>query len=811
MGAPAIIQTNFTTGELAPEAYGRVDIAKYQNAAKTLKNCIVQVLGGAKGRGGFRFVAETKDSTKASRLIPFIFSREQAYMLEVGDTYMRVYKDGAIVESSPSTPYEVVTPYTEAMLTAIDYVQGADTMFTAHQDVQLQRIRRFGHADWRLDDVPFINQPFAEIGHRPATTLTLSAATAGTGRTATAGASAFLAADVGRLLSSGGGTATIVSITSATVATVDITSDFASTSLASGAWLLEGTPQAPVTASDDGPLGALVELTIGAAGTAGGAKAIVSSSKKAGIATTYLQVTAHGYTVGQTVTLTGCSPAGYNGNYQVISASTNLIGINVTPSLGAMTVLGNVSLATSSGIGGWRSDDIGSYIQMNGGIIRIESVISSTLATGTVLKELTSTLQTQVDAWTLNQPAWNDTDGYPRTVTLDAQRLMAAGSPGFPQTIWGSEIGNVLNMLRDSVDDAGFAYALDSREVNPIAFLTSNRALMALTYGGEFTVQGGQEKPITPTNIQVEPQSTFGCALVRPILIGNQLFFVQRDGKVLRAASYRLDSNAYVAADVSKLSKHLMEPGVISIAYQQFPYSCIWMVREDGKLNSVTIDTEENVIAWTWHDTDGLFESVACIPGPDGTDQVWAIVKRTVDGVDKRYVELLDDTVHTDSCVTGTSGSPATTWGGFDHLEGETVHVLADGDYVGTKVVTGGNIVLDRAASEIEAGLAYTPTVTLLTPEVPGPQGSSQGKQMRVVKAKAILLETEGLYINGDPVEFRRFDTSATLDNPAPAYTGVVDLPTFGWARGSAEVTFEQRVPKPFHLLAVVRTFEVNQ
>lgn len=815
MSAPSIIQTNFTAGELAPEAYGRVDIAKYNNAAKTLKNVIVQVLGGAKGRGGLRYVASTKDSTKQSRLIPYIFSRSQSYILEFGNLYMRVYKDGAQVQVSGS-PYEIVTPYTEAMLADLDYVQGADTMFIAHQSVPITRVRRFGHSDWRLDEAPFIHQPAYEIGHRPATTLTLSASTVGTARTATAGAASFLPADIGRSITASGGIAVIQSLTSSTVAVVEITSAFNATSFASQAWLIAGTPIAPVTPSQAGPVGDLVSLKIGEAGASGAGKAINSmvyyieafgAPRRIAVA-----CTAHGYTAGQTVVISGATPTAFNGTWVISGATTDYFSIYADLGAASFTasVPGTVTRSASTGVGGWREEDIGSYVALNGGIVRIDAVISDRVVTGTIQKVMTAAIQAQIDGWTLKQPAWNAVDGYPRTVTLNSQRLFAAGSPGFPQMIWGSEIGNTLNFLSDVDDDDALAYNLDSREVNPIAYLPSNRALMALTYGGEFTIFGGQEKPITPTNIQVNAQSTFGCALVRPILIGNQLFYIQRDGKVLRAASYQLESDAYISPDISKLSKHLMTSPIISIAYQQSPYSCIWMVREDGKAISITIDNEENVIAWAWHETDGLIESIACIPGADGDDQLWAVVKRTINSATVRYVERMDDTVHTDASLTGTAGVATTAWSGLTHLEGETVKVVADGIPITDCVVTAGAITTEVAALSVEIGLPYTPTVSMLTPELPGPLGTSQGKAMRISKATAYLLETVGCHINGDPVEFRSLDTPETLDTPVAPFTGTHELSILGWNKGAAELTFEQRAPLPFHLLAVIRRFEAN-
>jgi hypothetical protein len=803
-----LIQTNFTTGELSPEAYGRVDIAKYQNAAKTIKNCIVRVLGGAKGRGGLRFVAGTKINGKRSRLIPYIFNRGQAYIIELGDGYARFYNNqGAQIESG-GLPYEVASPYTEAMLFAMDYVQGADTMFTAHQEVPLNRIQRFADTDWRITAAPLVNQPFQEIGFRPTTNLTLSTAAVATDATATASAATFLAADAGRRIVANGGVATIRSVTSSTVAVVDITSAFQGTSVSAPDWVIDGSPQAPITPSATGPIDQRISLSLGQAGAVGGSQAITKITGGA-LGIYYFTVAGHGFATGNSVVIAGCAPAFLNGTWSVGKVSDDVFMISYGSNLGAAVTYGTAARAGTSGIGGWRESDVGSIVKVNGGLVKIESIDSAIVALGRVLAELSSAIQANTDAWSLEPPVWNSYDGYPRTVTLNSQRLVAAGTPSFPLTIWGSEIGNRLNFLLGTDDDNAFSYELDSREVNPIAYLPSNKSLMALTYGGEFTIAGGQEKPITPTNIQAESQSTFGCALVRPILIGNQLFFVQRDGKVLRAASYTIESNAYIAADVSKLSQHLMEPGIVDIAYQQFPYSCIWMVREDGKLNSVTIDNEENVIAWTWHETDGEFESVACIPGEDKTDQVWVVVKRVVDDVTVRYVERIDDTVHTDSCSTGEAETATDTWGGFDHLVGKTLKVLADGVPISDVVVNeDGEIVLERPASRIEAGLQYVPTVQMLTPEAPGPTGTSQGKQVRVNNAKAYVLDTVGVKVNGDEVELRRLD-GEILDQPVSPFTGVLDLMTLGWEKTN-NITFEQPLPLPFHLLAVIREFSVN-
>jgi hypothetical protein len=136
------IQTNFTAGELSPRVNSRIDIAKYNNGLKVAENVTLLIHGGARRRPGTRFVSEVKDSANPTRLIEFVFNRDQAYMLEFGNLYMRLYKDGAPVDAGASR-YEIVTPYTSAMLPDIAYVQGADTMFLVHPEVPVHRLQRW--------------------------------------------------------------------------------------------------------------------------------------------------------------------------------------------------------------------------------------------------------------------------------------------------------------------------------------------------------------------------------------------------------------------------------------------------------------------------------------------------------------------------------------------------------------------------------------------------------------------------------------------------------------------------------------------
>src|SRR5512133_3637885 len=92
-----IVQSSFTSGEIAPSLYGRVDFARYYTGLKTCRNFIVRQFGGVTNRPGSRFIAEQKDMSKRVRLVPFVFNSSQSYVLEFGHLYMRIIKDGGVI------------------------------------------------------------------------------------------------------------------------------------------------------------------------------------------------------------------------------------------------------------------------------------------------------------------------------------------------------------------------------------------------------------------------------------------------------------------------------------------------------------------------------------------------------------------------------------------------------------------------------------------------------------------------------------------------------------------------------------------
>ena len=224
------IFTNFTSGELSPRLNGRIDMDKYYNGASTISNFVVLMHGGLTKRPGTRFIREIKTSSgsnSGARLVPFVFSKTQAYVLEFGHNYIRFYKDEGIIVSSGTTPYEIATTYTAAQLDELEFVQSADILYIVHGSHEPAKLSRTGHTAWTLTDVDFKDGPYTAV-NGTSTTFSSSATTGSV--TITASSSVFTANDVGRWIRMKApdkwGAAEITGYTSGTQVTASVHADF---------------------------------------------------------------------------------------------------------------------------------------------------------------------------------------------------------------------------------------------------------------------------------------------------------------------------------------------------------------------------------------------------------------------------------------------------------------------------------------------------------------------------------------------------------------------------------------------------------
>jgi len=806
MPRASLIQTNFSGGELSPAlALGRVDIAKYNNGLRTLENCVLTIQGGAKRRPGSRFIAATKTQSQTSRLIDFVYNRGQAYLLEMGAGYVRFFKNRTPILAIGGGKLEVQTLYTTDQLQSVNYVQKADTAFFAHEAVTPYRLQRFGDQRWGMGPVPFITQPFEEQGNTPGVDLSIGSPIIGSITPIGASANAFLPSDVGRHITYQGGDALITQYISATQVMGQIFTPFPDVIVPSG-WVLAGSPQAAITPSSKGAVGQIITLSSDYAYTET-AKTVEAIGVAAGSFT--VKVSAHGYPAGKTIRLSGTT--GYDGDFTVSSVPDannftilSSIGGSGQPSPGG-TAQG---LQTSTGGQVWRPEDVGKYVRVNAGLAQIIAYTSSSVVSAKVIRELTADVPAGANAWTLESPAWSVQNGYPRAVTINGQRLMFAGSPAYPQHLWASAIQEYLNFAFGTNDDDAFRFELDGPRNSPIRHLAQTRQLIVLTEADEMSIKGGQERPITPTNIQKTDESTAGAAAVRPVKVGNEILFVQAAGKKLSACAYRYEIDGFASPDRTVFASHITGAGLVQMAHQKEPDSTLFGVRADGQMAVCAYDVDQEVTGWGRWITQGAYESIATLPTTTGED-AYAVVRRTVGGATARYVEVFDPEMLVDCGISGTSVGGQATWGGLAHLEGMTVQAWADGAYLGDYVVAGGQVTLTRPANSVQIGLGFTCRVELLQIEVGGNGTTAQGTQVQVNEVIVRVLDTAAIVVNGIPKETRRFGATL-LDQPPPQFTGDIRSTTLSDEIFRTRQEITQPYPLPFHLLDVIRRVTIN-
>ena len=289
----------------------------------------------------------------------------------------------------------------------------------------------------------------------------------------------------------------------------------------------------------------------------------------------------------------------------------------------------------------------------------------------------------------------------------------------------------------------------------------------------------------------------------------------QNYGEVARELSYRYDLDGYVARNLTLLAEHITKGGVVDWAYMSSPFPIIWAARADGTLLGMTYEKDQEVYAWHRHPMAGAVESVAVIPGAY-QDELWMVVRRTINGVTKRFVEFLtefdwgsdqEDCFFVD-CGLTYDGGPATTISGLDHLVGATVQILADGALVPDQVVAaGGSITLETAASVVQVGLQFISDLEPMDLEAGAMEGTAQGKKKRIHEVGIKLYQT-GCGLVGPDAD--RLDEIITrnmndpLGSPPPLFTGDYELAFPGGYSTAGRILIRQDKPLPMTVLCLM-------
>ena len=826
------LSPSFNTGELTPRLAARLDFTKYKSGLELMENLLPLPEGGAMRRAGTRYVASTKNqATEKARLKKFEFSTTQPYILEFGKQYIRFYKNqgqitvaetdafiqngtfdssagGGWTNQSTGSSSSISFDDTGNHLD-LDGAGGGDLAIAEQQvftsDTSQEHVIKFRVLGRAGDFLLF------RVGTATDLEDTLSEFTAYVGYHCiafTPTTSPFFIQFRNSL--------------SKTVGLDDV-------SLIDNSAVEVGTPYTESQLFQiEGPQSADILYQFH------NSHPTYKLERRGDSTWSFVAVEwIDGPYLDLNTTGTTMAPASTDGYGIVVTASATT-GIN-----------GGV---------GFKSTDVGRALRIDNVASGVDwgwGVIVEFLTTTTVKVDIQRVFErTNADTrWQLG--AWSGTDGYPSTASFFEGRLWMGNTTEQPTTFWASQSNKFEDMTPDSdpvtdgkfdgtiEDDDSLNFTLAADNVNAIRWMTAGEDALAIgTAGGEW-IPSSDGIVITPSDINVKRQTTHGSAQIQPERIDRVVLFVQRAKRKVLEFGLEAVSLKYEAFDMTRLAQHLTIGGIVEMSYQEEPDSVVWSVRGDGQLLSMTFRRQEDVVGWARHiiggnfnQKDAVVESVQVIPGNDGAgqiqnsenrDEVWVIVKRTINCNTVRYVEFIerdfetgddnDDSYYSDSVITYDS-TAATVLTGLDHLEGETVKVLADGAITADKTVSTGSITLDASASTVQIGLPYKHKLKTLRITGGNPQGTPLGRLKRVINVTVVVLNSQTFSLgtsSSDIIDYDFREVADPMDAFAPLFTGErkVEFPG-DWATDE-RLYIESQDAVPFTLLALAPEIEINQ
>ena len=757
--------TNFTGGELSPRLDGRNDLTKYSSGCKTLENFIVYPHGAAARRPGTTFIAEVKNHNQKGRLIPFEFSTTQTYILEFGNQFIRIYKDQGQVQSGGSA-VEVVTPYLEAELFQIKFAQSADVMYITHPNHATRKLTRTSHTSWTLTEVDFTNGPFQD-SNTSTTTLTPSGTTGSV--TITASASTFVSTDVNRLLRIGDGIAKITAFTSATVVTATTSTDFANTNASSN-------------------------FSLGAFSTTTGFPSCV---------TFFEQRLVFAGTTNQPQTIFFSKSGDYEnmdanigGTVADDDAIIYTIASNQVNAIRFMTATRTLIIGTAGGeftVSGGGTD---SAITPTNILIKKQSNHGS--ANVDAISVGNATLFLQRAKRKIRELAYNfDVDGY---------------------------IAPDMTILAEHISEGGLTQIAYQQEPNQIVYATRNDGeLVALTYQ--------REQQVTAWHRHIFG-GRFGNATITVtdfanIADGTRIVLTKADGTTttFTSATSATSGKFHTTSSNNQTATNLKTLIDADSNFTATVSSNVVTITESSPLSTgfLTIKSlDDDTRLASTNEGKAVCESVSVIPTDDSEYQTWVIIKRTINGATRRFVEFINnfDFTETDNTTfnfldsaLAYSGSAVTTISGLDHLEGQTVSILANGATHPDKTVSSGSITLDRSATDVKVGLAYKSILQTMRLDAGSQNGTSQGKTKRIYEITIRLFESIGVEVGEslDNMERIPFRTSSDpMDEGIPVFTGDKAVEFRGDYDTDGFIFVRQTQPLPLTILSLYPELQTN-
>ncbi|MBR8460778.1 hypothetical protein KDW07_26925 [Burkholderia dolosa] len=748
-------QVSFDAGELSPLLGARVDLAKYPNGCKVMENFIATVQGPAIRRGGKRFVAAVKDSSKQAWLLPFIVSDGIAYMLEFGDHYVRFYVNrGQLVNAG--VPVELATPYALADLTtedgtfAIRATQSADTMYLFHGAYPTQKLLRTTATTFELHAVTFVGGPFATVNIDNNVKVQASAQIGNVTLTATA--DIFRPSDVGTLFYLEQEDNSFVKpwvvhqkiavgdlrrvdnrvyvCTQIGTQTPQVTGAETPTHTIGRRW--DGTGQDESTLDEWGSVGAEWEYQHSGYGT---------------------------------VLITGFTDARHvTGTVTTNDPTDPCMLSNTVVSAGTYKWARSLFNSTDG------FPQMGTFWRNRLCLMRDRWLAMSVSADFEVFKTKDADQQTddsaivqQLNARQLNKLAW--------MVESDSLLIGMTGDE------WVVGPANASQPVSATNLNAARRTSYGSKRLQPVQV---GGTIMFVQKAGrklrDFKYDFSSDNYVSTDVTKIADHVTRGRSGTNNGIMS--LCYQQEPHSIVWAA--RADGQ------------------LIGCTYDE----------EAGR---------SDVYGWHRHpDANGFVECVASMPAPDGaSDDLWVIVRRRINGQTVRYVEYLNPTLQDDESSSeafyvdaGISyrGAPATTINNLGHLEGVTVAVLTDGAVHPLRTVSGGSISLEWPASIVHIGVPTKCRIQTMQLNAGAANGTAQGKTKRVANVVTRFSRSLGGAVgptfNDDDLEQMNFrKPSNAMDRAVPLFDGDMESDWRGGYEGQSWICYQNDQPLPVTLL----------
>lgn len=631
------LRLSFTGGEISPWASSRLDLDMYSRSASSIQNFIITPFGGLTRRPGFKYIDQAATTSGNIKLVPFQYSTGLAYILEFSANKIRFFYNGQLVKNDDGTAYALSTSWSDPSLLQVNQIN--DVMYICTGSSPVMRLERVSHRSWRIVDIDWKNLPWRH-NYRQSSRLTYT----NTGST-NGGYPLYTLAN------------------------------------SSSAWVggsYGGKDYVKVTTV----MGEVFHRLVGSA--------VYADLINRGLPS-LLDNPVNTYHVGSIIYYEVSSGEIYF--YTCICLFKGKEGITRNPSAFPTYFSPGVAVSSAVSVhdkwefrtqGTWRGEWILRKSYDNGASWITErnfrsDADSNYITTGDESEEpclmrvflsyansgakpTTTTFRalsckvdhlfeitTQVSGGTyyarkLNSQALPDTGytyewsvsafgakyGYPAAITWHQNRLVFAGTPSQPQTLWLSVTDDFHNFKLGSNDSDALELTVSASSQNKIKWLHSQQKIFFGTSEGEWTLDSSDGRALSPSNARFICHSHQGGERFSILPMENSLLFVQRGGTKIRELSYDINNDGYATTDMNLFADHILSEGVLDLSLYRDNIQMVWVAKKDGEVASMTWIPGQSILAWNRQTLSGNAQclSIASLYNNSESQELWAVIQR---------------------------------------------------------------------------------------------------------------------------------------------------------------------------------------